>query len=126
MCVCVCLYQCVLLLCCPVASTHKTSNLVEELDGSKSHAVWCVVLGGYEGKALLEAFATGVCNHQWVHLIMQLLTHVEQGTATRGEHPLVEVACRKESRLSRNTCISLECMVQKFSKFNQNSQVADL
>ena len=60
MCVCVCLYQCVLLLRCPVASTHKTSNLVEELDGSKSHAVRGAVLGACEGKALLEALEMGV------------------------------------------------------------------
>ena len=128
-CVCVCacvvcvLHQCVLLLYCPVASTHETSNLVEELDASRCHAVRCAVLGACEGKALLEALQMGVRDHQRVHLIVQLLTHMEQGTATRAKHPLVEVACRNNSDYlilfwGREWCRSIPYVTE--------SQVADL
>lgn len=73
---------------------HQSSNSAEELQGSGCHAVRGVVTCALLGKAFLEAQKVGVRDHKWDHLLMEVLLHVEKGTAPWTEQPLVEIAWR--------------------------------
>ena len=73
---------------------HQSSNSAEELQGSGCHAVRGVVTCTLLGKAFLEAQKVGVGDHERDHLLVEVLLHMEEGTAPWTEQPLVEVAWR--------------------------------